>query len=113
MLDELLDGDDLQMVLPRQIDRARRGVARWPLVGQDLAKHARRLEPGHAGQVDRRLGMPGPAKHAAFFGDQRRDVARADEIARLAVGVDDGQDRGGPLLGGNARSARCDDPRER
>ena len=113
ILDQLLDGDDLQVVLPCQIVEL---VARGALaaVGQHFAKNARGLKPGHAGQVNRRLGMPGPAKHPPFFGDQRRDVAGAEEIVRLAGGIDDGQDRGGPLLGGNAgtHAAMIDGNRE-
>ena len=69
ILDQLLDGDDLQVVPPRQIDTARRASAPLPAVRQHFAKHSRRLEPGHAGQVDRRLRMPCSAKHSAFFGD--------------------------------------------
>ena len=82
------------------------------VVGQHFAKHARRLEPGHAGQVDGGLGMTGPAEHPAFFGDQRKEVPGADEIARLAGRIEDGQDRGGPLLGRNARPRADDDRRE-
>ena len=49
-----------------------------------------------------------PARRStpAFFGNQRKEVPRADEIARLAGRIEDGQDRGGPLLGRNARPQR-------
>ncbi len=36
------------------------------LVVHDLAEHAGRVEAGHAGQVDRGLGVAGPLQHAAL-----------------------------------------------
>ena len=36
------------------------------LVVDDLAEDARRVEPGHPGQVDRRLGVAGPLEHPAL-----------------------------------------------
>ena len=73
------------------------------VVGQHFAKHARRLEPRHAGQVHGGLGVTGPAEHAAFLGDQRKEVPRTDEVAGLARRIEDRQDRGRPLLGRDAR----------
>ena len=72
-------------------------------LAQHLAEHSGGLEPGHAGEVDRGLGMSCPAKHAALLSDQRKEMTRAGKIAGFACGIEDGQDRGGPLLGGNAR----------
>ena len=46
-------------------------------LADDLAQHADRRAAGHPGEVDRRLGVPGPLEHAAVAGLQREDVARA------------------------------------
>ena len=70
MTNELLDGDDLQLVLFRQ----RVELLAWGSIAvgvEDFAQDARRLQSRHADHVDGRLGMPGPAQHAAFLGHQR------------------------------------------
>ena len=104
--DQLLDGDDLQAELLGQLVElfAAGAVA----VGiEDFAEHAGGPQAGHAGQIDRGLGMAGAAQHAPFLGNQRGDVARPHEIGGLAGRVDDGLDRGRPLLGRDARVARA------
>ena len=54
----------------------------------ELADRGDRRQAGELAEVDRRLGMAGAHEHAALLGDQREDVARADEVAcaHIAVG---------------------------
>ena len=46
----------------------------------DLADHSGRKQPGGPGQVDGRLGLPGPHQHAAVAGPQREDMTRPGEV---------------------------------
>ena len=39
------------------------------------------VEPGELGEVDAGLGVAGAGQHAAVAGDQREDVAGAQEVA--------------------------------
>ena len=41
------------------------------------------LQPGQHGQVDRRLGVAGPAQHAAVAGAQRHDVPGSGQVGRV------------------------------
>ena len=106
ILDELLDRDDLQVVPPRQLVKLVGGRA-LPAVGQDFAEHAGGQQASHAGQIDGRFGVSGAAQHAAFLGHQRKHVAGPKEVVRLALRVDQRQDRGRPLGGGDARADRA------
>ena len=65
-------------------------------LAEDFAQHAGRLQAGHARQIDGRLGVAGPAQHAAFLGHQRKEVPGPDEVGRLARRVDDRLDRARP-----------------
>ena len=53
---------------------------------EDFAQHAAGRQAGHAGQVDRGLGVSGAAQHAAFLGHQRKQVAGPHEVAGLLAG---------------------------
>ena len=64
--------------------------------------HADRRQPGEPAEVDRRLGMAGAHEHAAILGDQRKDVAGADEIAGAHIAVGERAHRVGALLGRDA-----------
>ena len=68
----MLVGEGLELREPRH--RA--------VVVDDLGEHAGLGEPGHAGEIDRRLGVPGPLEHAALAVAQREDVAGAGEVVR-------------------------------
>ena len=65
---------------------------------------------GEPAQVDRGLGVARAHQHAALLGDQRKDVAGADEIARAHVVVGERAHRVAALLGrdagGHARASR-------
>ena len=76
--------------------------AMLPSSRHDLADHARRVQPGEAGDVDRRLGMAGADEHAAVARDQREDVARRDDMLGALAGVDRDRDRAGAVGGGDA-----------
>ena len=47
------------------------------VLGDDLAEHAGRRQPGGAAQVDRRLGVPGALEHAARSGSAAGRCGRA------------------------------------
>ena len=71
---------------------------------EDLAEDAGRLQAGEPGEVDRRLGVAGPAEDAPFPRDQREQVAGPDQVVGPGGRVDDRPDRPRPLLGADARS---------
>ena len=54
------------------------------VVVHDLADHARGLQPGEPGEIDRALGLPGADEHAALARAEREDVARAREVLRAS-----------------------------
>ena len=72
------------------------------VVVDDLAEHAGRVQPGHAGQVDGRLGVAGPLEHAAVGVAQREDVAGPGQVAGAGGRVDERSDGGGPVGGRDA-----------
>ena len=61
-----------------------------------------RVEAGHAGDVDGRLGVAGADQHAAVLGHQREDVARRDDVVHALGRVDGDGDGVGPVVGGDA-----------
>ena len=71
VLDDVGDGDDLQAVLDRELAQVGQPGHGAVLV-HDFANHRRRRHPRDQGQIDRRLGLPGPFQHAAFFRAQRK-----------------------------------------
>ena len=97
-------------MLVRPARTARRAIGPIAVVVEDFAQHAAGRQPGHPGQIDGGLGVPGTAQHAAFLGHQRKQVARAgrsrpacscgSRIARIVSA---------PLLGRDAGAADCDD----
>ena len=87
----------------RAYSSSRRGAV--AALAEDFDQHAGRLQAGHPRQVDGTFGMARPAQHAAFLGHQRVEMARADEVGRLAVGIEDFADRLGPLRRGDAGAA--------
>jgi hypothetical protein len=78
------------------------------IVADKFANDADGRQPCQFAEVDGRFGMTGPHQHAAFAGDERENVARADEIGRAGVGVGEVADRGGAIIGRNA--GRCTVP---
>ncbi len=92
------------------LDRqAEKQIAVGPITvgAEDFAQHAGRRQPGQAGQIDRRFGVARAAQHASFFGHQRKQMPRPQEIARLAGRVVDFQNGPGSLLGGDAGLSRA------
>ena len=80
--------------------RGRRAIV--AVLVDDLAQHAGRVQPGHAGQVDGGLGVAGPLEHAALAVAQREDVAGPGEVAGPGRRVDERLDGGGPVGGRDA-----------
>ena len=50
------------------------------VLGDHLAQHAGGGQPGHAGQVDGRLGVAGPLQDPAVAGPQHVEVAGAGQV---------------------------------
>ena len=84
--DELLHGDDLQAVPPRealQLGQARHRSVRV----RDLADHADGLKPSESTQIHRCLGLSGAHEHATLACAQGEDVTGLDEIHRRALRI--------------------------
>ena len=113
--DQVLDGDQLEAVLVRELAQARQPHHRAVVV-HDLADHAARIEPGEPREVDRGFGLSGAHEHAAFARAQRKGVARAQEVGRRRVGIEQREDRVGAIVRrdpGRDAAARFDRDRER
>ena len=102
-LDEVGDGDQGQPMLvgedPQLVGLGHRAFV---LLADDLADRAGRLQAGHPGQIDRRLGMARAAQDAAGLGTQRHDMARLGEVIGDTRRVGQQSHRGRPV--------RCRDP---
>ena len=72
------------------------------IVVDELGQHADRRELRQPAEIHSRLGVSGAHEDAAFAGDQREDVAGADEILRTRIGIGERPDGGRALLGRNA-----------
>ncbi len=101
MGDEIGDRDALQVVALGEggdlVPLHHRAV-----VVRKLADDADRRQAGEAAQIDRRLGMARAHQDAAVLGDEREDVARADEIGGAHVVVGERPHRVAALLGRDA-----------
>ena len=84
--DEVGDRNALELVLVGEGLDLRPDHHRAVVVGE-FADDGDRRQAGELAEIDRRLGMAGAHQHAAVLGDQRKDMARADEIARAHVAV--------------------------
>ncbi len=101
--DEIGHRDHLEIVFRAkfaQLRHARHGA----VFVHNFADHAGGVESRQAGKVDRCLGLPGANEHAAIAGAQRKNVARAGEIAWGCRGMDSGQDGPGAV---RRRDAGC------
>ena len=86
--DEVGDGDQRQAVaLGEALELGQPGHAH-AVLGDQLAQHAGRVQPGHAGQVDGGLGVAGPLEDAALPGPQDVDVAGTGQVAGPGGRVD-------------------------
>ena len=86
VLDELLDGDQREVVLVGELPQ--RGQAHHrPVVADHLANHAGRRQPGEHRQVDGGLGVAAPAQDAALGVPEREHVAGADQVIGDARGT--------------------------
>ena len=71
----------------------------------DLAEDAGGRQAGQAGEVDRRLGMPGAAEHAPLLGHQGEQVPGPHQVARPGLRVDDHADGARPFRDADAGAA--------
>ena len=62
---EVGDRDDRQAVLGREAFQLRLAGHALFVLGDDLAQQPGRIAPGHAGEVERRLGVAGPLQDPA------------------------------------------------
>ena len=67
------------------------------VVVHDLTDHARCVEPGHAGDIDRRFGVASALEGAVFAGEQRKDMARGLDVARGDLRIDGNGDGPRPV----------------
>ena len=66
MGDQALDRANAQPVFVAELHQLRK-TRHGAVVVQNLAQHARRLQPCHCGQIHSRLGVTGAPQHAAVF----------------------------------------------
>ena len=101
--DEVGDGDHREVVVlgehPQLVGAGHLAV---DLLRHDLAEHARRAEARQPGEVDRGLGVTGPAQHAALAGAQWQHVPGAHEVRGGRLGVGEHPDRVGAVVGRDA-----------
>ena len=71
--------------------------------GHDFHQRAHRGAAGHAGQVHRRFGMPGPPQHAAVLGAKGKYVARTRKIRGRALRIGERAKGPGAIRRRNAR----------
>ena len=90
--DQVGDRDHLQPVALAVRDQVRH-PGHGPVVVHDLADHARRVEAGEPGEVDRGLGLAGALEHPAVLGPQREHVAGLHQGLGRRAGVDRDLDR--------------------
>ena len=113
--DQVTDRPDFQPVLlgkQHQIIHAGHGA----ILVHDLADHPGRIETGQTRHIDRRLGMPGPDQNPAVPRNQRKHMARRDDMFRSLAGIDGHRDSPRPVCRRNAGChpfCRFDGHRER
>ncbi len=100
--DQLGDGEDSEAVFAAKGDEVG-NAGHLAVVAHDLADHTRGVEPRHAGQIDRSLGLPGANQHPAAPRAQRENVTGAGEIGGGRARVESGADGVGSVGGGNSR----------
>ena len=94
--DERGDGDEQKAMGGAELDEIG-DAGHGAVVVHDLAQHTARCEPGHAGEVDGRLGVTGPLEHATLGVAPREDVTGPGEISGAGVGSDERLDGGGAI----------------
>ena len=102
VLDEVGHRHHLEPVRARSTATRSGHAGHGAVVVHDLADDPGRVEPRQAGQVDRRLGLPGALQHAARARPQREDVARLHQVLGAAARVDGHLDGAGPVGGRDA-----------
>ena len=101
VFDEVGHRDGLQAVLAREGLDLLADHDGAVIVGE-FADHRDRRQVGEPAEIDRRLRMARAHQNAAILGDQREDVARADEVRRAHVAIGESPHRVAALLGRDA-----------
>ena len=101
MGDEIGDRDLLEPVGAGEL-RHLFAAGHSTVVIDQFADHADRRQVRELAEINRSLGMAGAHQHAAFAGNERKDVAGTDEIRRARIGVGEVADRQRPIVSGNA-----------
>ena len=102
MRDQTLDRTNAQLVLFLELHQFRQARHR-PIVVQNFAKHAGRLQPRHPGEIDRCFGVTGAPQNAAFLRSQGEDMTRLDEILRHGLRFRDRADGRRAIMGADSR----------
>ena len=106
--DQVGNRHQFQVELVREASELRQPRHR-PVVIEDLAEHARGVEPRKAAQIHGGFGMSGPLQHAALLRLEREDVPRPGQVGWRRARIDEQPDGLRTIVGGNAG---CD-PRRR
>lgn len=108
VLDQLLDGDELEAELLAELDQFREACHGSVLI-EDFTKDPGWGKAGEYGEINGRLGMPGALQDAARARAQGEDMAWLDKLVGGGFGIGDdpdglaaigGTDAGGDALGG-------------
>lgn len=83
--DQLLDRDHLQAEPTAEFDELGQALHRAVLVHQ-FAQNPGGWQAREEGEIHGRLRVPGPLKHPAGFGAQRKDMARLHQLFGLRRG---------------------------
>jgi len=106
VFDELGDGAGLEtvalLIVAELADAGHRAV-----VVHDLANHRRLRQSGETGEVERRLGVSGPAEHSVHHGLQRENMAGTHERIRADARVGEQLDGQRAVGGGNPGGVIC------
>ena len=98
---QVLDRNDLELVLLGKGNELWQALDRAVIVDH-LRQHTGRLKPRKGRQINRRLGMARARQNPAFPRNQRKNVARPDEIRSVRIAASERPDGVGALLGGDA-----------
>ena len=99
--DELLDRDEAEAVPPchaAELVPAGHG----PVLAQDLADDASRVESRQTGEIDGRLGLASPPEHPTRVRPKGEDMPRTAKVGGLGARVHEKLDRARAIVRGDA-----------
>ncbi len=102
MADQVRDGDEPDSMFPGELLEVGHPSHRAVLV-HHFADDSGGIEPGDAGEVDRRLGLPRALEHPSWTRAQGKHVAGPHQVRRGGLGVDGRENGTGAIGGGDPR----------